>query len=87
MTANVGCLNIHGTHVTANVGCLNIHGVHVTANVGCLNIHGVHVTANNFTNIVFFSVSDLKIVYYNNYLSSITMPWTRAEKYLASLLI
>ena len=36
---------------------------------GCLNIHGTHLTANNPTtnNIVFFLVSDLKIVYYNNY--------------------
>ena len=37
-------------------------------NIGCLNIHGTHVTANNSTNDnVFFFVSDLKIVYYNNY--------------------
>ena len=36
---------------------------------GCLNIYGTHVTANNSTNnnVVFFFVSDLKIVYYNNY--------------------
>ena len=35
----------------------------------CLNIHGTYVTANNSTNnnVVFFFVSDLKIVYYNNY--------------------
>ena len=34
----------------------------------CLYIHGTHVTANNSTanNVVFF-VSDLKIVYLNNY--------------------
>ena len=31
-------------------------------------MHGAHVTANNFTNYnVFFFVSDLEIVYYNNY--------------------
>ena len=33
---------------------------------GCLNIHGTHVTATN-NNVVFFFVSDLKIVYDNNY--------------------
>ena len=42
--------------------------------IGCLSIHETHVNANN---VVFFSVSDLKIVYYNNYLSSTTMLWTR----------
>ena len=38
-------------------------------NIGCLNIHGTHLTAKNSTNnnVVFFVVSDLKIVYYNNY--------------------
>ena len=36
-------------------------------NIGCPNIHGAHVTVNNFTNNVFFFVSDLKIVYSNNY--------------------
>ena len=37
--------------------------------IGCLNIHKTHVTASNFTtnNAVLFFVSDLKIVYYNNY--------------------
>ena len=37
--------------------------------IGCLNIHENPVTANNSTNnnAVFFFVSDLKIVYYNNY--------------------
>ena len=37
--------------------------------IGCLNIHGTHVIANNSTNndVVFFFVSDLEIVYYNNY--------------------
>ena len=36
---------------------------------GCLNIHGAHVTANHSTtnDIVFFFVSDLKILYHNNY--------------------
>ena len=36
---------------------------------GCLNIHGTHVTSNNSTNnnVVFFFVSDLKIIYFNNY--------------------
>ena len=35
---------------------------------GCLNINGTYVTDNNSTNsnFMFFSVSDLKIVYYNN---------------------
>ena len=47
--------------------------------------YGTHVTANNSTNnnVVFFFVSDLKIAYYNNYQSLITMPWTREEKYFA----
>ena len=38
-------------------------------NIGCLNIHGTHVTVNNSTNDygMFFFVSDLKIIYYNNY--------------------
>ena len=37
--------------------------------IGYLNIHGTHVTANNSTNnnAVFFFVSGLKIVYYDNY--------------------
>ena len=36
---------------------------------GSLNIHGTDVTANNSSNInvVFFPISDLKRVYYNNY--------------------
>ena len=36
---------------------------------GCLKTHGTHVTANNSTNnnVEFIFVSDLKIVYYNNY--------------------
>ena len=76
----IGCLNIHGTHVTAN---------NSNNNKGCLNINRTQVTANNFTtnNNVFFFVSDLKIVYDNNYESLITMPWTREEKYFTSLLI
>ena len=79
---NTGFLNIHGTHVTANIGCLNIHGTHVTANIGCLNIYGTHVTANNSitNNVVFFFVSDLKILYNNNSQSSITMPWANEVK-------
>ena len=41
-----------------------------------LNIPGTHVTAYNSTNnnVVLFFVSDLKIVFFNNYLSLITMP-------------
>ena len=37
---------------------------------------------NNSTtnNVVFFLVSHLKIVYYNYYQSSISMPWRREEK-------
>ena len=34
--------------------------------------------------IMFFFVSDLKIVYYNNYEPLITMPWTREETFLVS---
>ena len=50
-------------HKTSHIGCLNIHGY-----IGCLNIHGTHVTAYSSTNyVVLFFVSDLKIVYYNNY--------------------
>ena len=47
--------------------------------IGCLNILGAHVTAINSTNynVLFFFVSDLKIVCYNNNLSAITMSWTR----------
>ena len=38
-------------------------------NIGCLNIHETQMTTNNSTNndIVFFFVSDLRIVYYDNY--------------------
>ena len=38
-------------------------------NIGYVNIHRTHVIANNSTynNVVFVLVSDLKIVYYNNY--------------------
>ena len=37
--------------------------------IGCLSIHSTHLTANNSTNnnVVFFVVSNLKIVNYNNY--------------------
>ena len=43
-------------------------------NAGCLNMHRTHVTANNSTtNNVFFSATDLKMVYCNNYESLITM--------------
>ena len=50
--------------------------------------HRTHETANNSTNnnIVFFFALNLKIVYYNNYHSSITMSWTREKKYFASQL-
>ena len=47
--------------------------------------HPLNSSINN--NVVFFFLSDLKIVYYNNYYNSITMRWTREEKYFASLLI
>ena len=49
---------------TNYIKCLNVHGY-----IGCLNIQGIHVTANNSTtnNVVFFIISDLKIVYNNNY--------------------
>ena len=60
-----------------------------TVYIGCFNIHGTHVTSNNSpnNNVLYFFVLDLKIVYYNNYLSSTTMPWTIEEKYFASLII
>ena len=43
--------------------------------IGRFNIYGTHVTATNSNNnkVVFFFLSNLKIVYYNNYLSVITM--------------
>ena len=53
MIANIGCLNIYGTHVTANIGCLNIYGTHMTANIECLNIHGTNNNSLN-NNVVFF---------------------------------
>ena len=42
---------------------------HYHINIGYINIHGTHETANESANnnAVFFFVSDLKIVYYNNY--------------------
>ena len=40
---------------------------------------------NNKNNNVFFFVSDLKIVFYHNYQSLITMPWTREKKTLFSV--
>ena len=53
-------------------------------NIGCLDIHGTHVTANNSinNNIVFFSYFRFEKVYYNNYSSSITTPWTTEENIL-----
>ena len=56
---------------------------------GYLSICRTYVTANNSINynVLLFFVSNLKIVYYNNYQSSIIMPWTREEKYFASLII
>ena len=50
--------------------------------IGCLNIHRTPVTANNSTNnnVEFFLVSDLKIVYYKTYQSSIKLPWTKEER-------
>ena len=52
--------------------------------IECLNIHGIHVTINNSikNNVEFFFVSDLKIVYYNNYQFLIKMPWIREENIL-----
>ena len=48
--------------------------------IGRLNNLGTHVTANNSNNnILFFFVLHLKIVYYNNYQSPITMPGIREE--------
>ena len=47
-----------------------------------------HVTANKSSNnnVEFYFVSDLRIVHYNNYKSTITIQWTRAEKYFVSLI-
>ena len=44
-----------------------------------LNVHRTYAIANNFTNnnIVFFLISNLKIVCYNNYKASIIMPCLR----------
>ena len=51
--------------ILGNVNTRSRAGV---SNTGCLNIHGTHVTANNSTNNnVFFFVSDLKILHYDNY--------------------
>ena len=64
----IRCLNIHGY-----IECLNMHGyiacLSMHSYIGCLSIHETYVTANNSTNdnAEFFFVSDLKIVYYNNY--------------------
>ena len=56
---------------------MNIYSYYIR----CLNIHRTHVTANNSANnVVFFFISDLKIVYNNNYQSLITMPLIREEK-------
>ena len=46
--------------------------------IGCLSVNGTHVTANNSTNnnVFLFFVSDLKIVYYNNFVQS-TAFWER----------
>ena len=54
--------------------------IYIYIYIWCLNIHGTNVSANNSTNnnVVFF-FSDLKIVYYNSYQSSITMPWKKGE--------
>ena len=47
----------------------HINGLHLFCDtLGSLNIHGTHVTANNSTNnnVVFFFISDLKIVCYDS---------------------
>ena len=58
-------------------------------NIGCFNIKMIHVTAHNtsYNNVSFLFASDLKTVFSSNYKSSITMSWTRKDKYFASLLI
>ena len=75
----IGCLNIHGTNETALLFLLTQY---MYKYIGCLNIHGTQVTTNNSINdnVIFCFVSDLKLVYYSNYYSLITMPWTREEK-------
>ena len=47
---------------------VDYESVRDTHHRGFLNVHGTHVTANYSTNKngVFFFISDLKIVYYNN---------------------
>ena len=56
---------------------------------GCLNIHGTHVTANNYTNnnVLFFLVSDMKIVCYNNYWFSINVLDKRGKNILHHYLV
>ena len=41
----------------------------ILVSIGFINIHGTHMTVNNSTSNsdMFFFVSDLKIVYNNNY--------------------
>ena len=48
---------------------IRTEGVGKSVGIGCFNIQGTHVAADISTNnnAVFFFVSDLKIVYYNNY--------------------
>ena len=53
--------------------CFNKRNMYAECNfeenqyIGCLNIHGIHVNANKSStnNVVFFFVSNLKIVYHN----------------------
>ena len=56
--------------------------------IGCLTIHRTRVTATKSTknNIAGFFL-DNTIVYYNNNLFLIPVPWTREGKYFTPLLI
>ena len=68
----VGCLTPNPLYTY--IGCLNtlfyIGHLKIYGYIGCFKIHGTLVTADNTTsnnNLVFFFVSDLKIVYNNSY--------------------
>ena len=41
--------------------------IYIYIYMGFLNIHGTHVIDHNSNNNVFFFVSDLKLLFYNNY--------------------
>ena len=58
-------INYHIYSLESTLNFIFTSDVTIYLYIGCLNIHGTYVTANNSTNNdVFFSDSDLKIVYY-----------------------